>query len=702
MDSVPSNPKNATGHPGYVQPNFLCAVCRQAIGKYVNLLGGFRNPWRTIETVKQRRLELVEPAVRVELGSPEDIHQRAAKGCHLCTQIKSYLPSMGPLSDVESNVLWFVNTGSEYPIENERYFLVEFGFGNSSQHRRSTRFCLTRIEKEDSYWCRLLTPTEMKTFQVVMATTPSVDDAARLIRYWLQKCQDSHKECQHRGEILVPTRLINISNVAAIKIESFGLHYKSDLQYVTVSHCWGNGNFLKLTVANLADLERGIPLENLSAKFQNLVALAYSLGIHYVWIDTLCIIQEGDDYNDWRIESSRMASVYSNAVLNLAVVGSSENDLCFKSRQPLKDMPCILSSRNLEIKDSKEHLHYVEPVKAPRRLDLPLLRRGWVFQERYLCRRMVYLGAKRITWECLGATLDESDYFQFSTERRQKTVFYDWLLPLPHKSEFAKWLKQIPVLVQNISEPFNHEKFLEGWLNMVSLYTSTNLTRETDKLVAFSGIAQVVASENNLDYVAGMWVGEGLIVLKQLVWSCSEQSHRTTFLGAPSWSWPSLDGKMSLNWTSIRGPPYKWTSCAEFVKVQKTPPVHPNPVFGEVKSAILELRGRLLPIEYRAGVFHFLKLSDQPLAEPYGMHQDELLNDDQPEKIFWAFVLFCTQMWSESSQSPPGQNTFGLLLEPVEDEGGKLFKRHGTFQAQWGGNLWLEWGQLPIETFQLC
>ncbi|KAN0095064.1 Heterokaryon incompatibility protein (HET) domain containing protein [Hyaloscypha variabilis] len=546
----------------------------------------------------------------------------------------------------------------------------------------------------------------MKTFQVVIATTPSVDDAARLIRHWLQACQDLHEECRHRGKFLVPTRLINVSNVAAIKLKSFGLHYKSNLQYVTVSHCWGNGNFLKLTVANLADLERGIPLENLSAKFQGLVALAHSLGIHYVWIDTLCIIQEGDDYNDWRTESSRMASVYSNAVLNLAVVGSSEHDPCFKSRQPLEEIPCFLSSQNLKINDSNVNLHYVEPVKARKPLDLPLLRRGWVFQERYLCRRMVYLGAKRIIWECLGATWDESDYFTLSASKRhhRKMVYFERMLPSPLKSKFAHWLKQIPPLVKQMQDAFDpdaQDQFLEVWLGIVSLYTSTDLTRETDRLVAFSGIAQVVASENDLDYVAGMWIGEGLPVLKQLVWRCSERSHRTPFLGAPSWSWTSFGGQVSFHWMSLRNMG-RWVSCAEVVKVQKTLPVHPNPVFGEVKSAILELRGRLVPVEYRSGVFHFLKLSDQPDQEPYGMHQDNGLFHDQPERILWAFVLFCAEAYPWLRQSPPDQKTFGLLLEPVEDERGKLFKRHGTFQLRWGGKLWLQWGQLPIETFQLC
>jgi hypothetical protein len=92
--------------------------------------------------------------------------------------------------------------------------------------------------------------------------------------------------------------------------------------YLTLSYCWGKIKLFKLTRENLADLEIVIPDESLCQTFQDALYITRSLGYEYIWIDSLCIFQDSIEY--WRIESTKMCSVYSGSVLNLAASGAKD------------------------------------------------------------------------------------------------------------------------------------------------------------------------------------------------------------------------------------------------------------------------------------------------------------------------------------------------------------------------------------------
>ena len=89
-------------------------------------------------------------------------------------------------------------------------------------------------------------------------------------------------------------------------------------KYATLSHRWGSGRFLCLTGSNLGSLRTGMLLSVLSPTFQHAVAVTKQLGIRYLWIDSLCIVQ--DSKEDWRSESARMSSVYNHSTLTIAVL----------------------------------------------------------------------------------------------------------------------------------------------------------------------------------------------------------------------------------------------------------------------------------------------------------------------------------------------------------------------------------------------
>jgi hypothetical protein len=63
-------------------------------------------------------------------------------------------------------------------------------------------------------------------------------------------------------------------------------------------------------------MQAGIAFESLPALFQDAVVATRNLGIPYLWIDSICIIQ--DSKQDWEAESAKMGSVYRNAYVTIA------------------------------------------------------------------------------------------------------------------------------------------------------------------------------------------------------------------------------------------------------------------------------------------------------------------------------------------------------------------------------------------------
>ncbi|KAF1978655.1 hypothetical protein BU23DRAFT_421303, partial [Bimuria novae-zelandiae CBS 107.79] len=89
-----------------------------------------------------------------------------------------------------------------------------------------------------------------------------------------------------------------------------------DATYLTLSHRWSQGPVCKLVMDNLPDFRKDIPIRDLSITFQDAIEATNSLGFEYIWIDSLCIIQ--DSTHDWAAEVTQMAQIYENAACNLS------------------------------------------------------------------------------------------------------------------------------------------------------------------------------------------------------------------------------------------------------------------------------------------------------------------------------------------------------------------------------------------------
>ena len=117
-------------------------------------------------------------------------------------------------------------------------------------------------------------------------------DCIDFVRRQIQECEDYHKDCPGAIIPALPTRILDLGTYSTdIKlVQSEGLCGK----YAALSHCWGSPGHppTKTLSTNVEERMRRIKFGDLSTVFQEAVTATRSLGMQYIWIDALCIIQD--------------------------------------------------------------------------------------------------------------------------------------------------------------------------------------------------------------------------------------------------------------------------------------------------------------------------------------------------------------------------------------------------------------------------
>jgi hypothetical protein len=147
----------------------------------------------------------------------------------------------------------------------------------------------------------------------------------------LQQCTKTHQSCGFANKKPLPTRVIDVStHVKDVRL--YETQNESDY-YVSLSHCWGKARAITTTSETLVKNSQIITWDCLPKTFQDAVTIVRRLGLKYLWIDSLCIIQ--DDPEDWSRESGKMVAVYQNAYLTIAATKSADDDGgCFSMASP--------------------------------------------------------------------------------------------------------------------------------------------------------------------------------------------------------------------------------------------------------------------------------------------------------------------------------------------------------------------------------
>lgn len=121
---------------------------------------------------------------------------------------------------------------------------------------------------------------------------PGSDSCFELIQSWKTICERDHPKCKPPPSGVRPHRLVKIGSsnhgLSAILVEN----YPEGARYVALSHCWGSTNIFKTEASSLQHKKAGIAWADLPKTFQDAIIVTSKLGFEYIWIDSLCIVQD--------------------------------------------------------------------------------------------------------------------------------------------------------------------------------------------------------------------------------------------------------------------------------------------------------------------------------------------------------------------------------------------------------------------------
>jgi hypothetical protein len=148
---------------------------------------------------------------------------------------------------------------------------------------------------------------------------PLSESSLSVVRNWLQKCFNSHQDCA-KDQAYTPTRLIDVSGTDPFLVSLSG---SNKTKYTALSHCWGGKSTAITTLENIEDHLCLIPMNSMPQNFRDAIVVTKRLGIQYLWLDSLCIIQNSEE--DWLLQSSHMRSIYENAFLTISALDAVDS-----------------------------------------------------------------------------------------------------------------------------------------------------------------------------------------------------------------------------------------------------------------------------------------------------------------------------------------------------------------------------------------
>ena len=296
-------------------------------------------------------------------------------------------------------------------------------------------------------------------------------------------------------------------------------------QYLALSHMWGNPDLphLKLLVSNIADFQKSIPWHKLSSIYQEAIRATLALGYKYLWIDSLCIIQDSVDKADWNYEARLMATVYGNASCNLAFLFPEFTPI--KRSDPRDWNPCVLRDATpTEAGVSIQHTSRRSDDKEwLNQANWPLFTRAWTFQEYLLAPRTLLLGHRNLMFQCSKHFYDEL----LGPVTESPTISRDGT---PYRGRaMGKWRYFPKSLTENWDQEIEMSgltalKFATDWQACLNEYRMRDLTKAEDRIVAFAGVARAVGGLGCLTWLAGCWAEYFPLTL---LWYVDRKSART-------------------------------------------------------------------------------------------------------------------------------------------------------------------------------
>ena len=593
-------------------------------------------------------------------SSIKDLVHSFENGCPLCTRAwvdfhREYPDVTSAEAGLCTKGSWSQSSDARYndsPIDQLRLSVVCY----DTAHEPLRRVSLHQIE----FQLHMAESLQLSSSEQRPRNTASIDASQ-----WLHLCNTEHDCCTllprnfHR-----PPRLLHVVEDKVVLEDTDTLIPGGNvLKYATLSHCWGSeaNRPLCLGPASEGTLKQGIAISDLPPTFEHAAEITRKLGLEWLWIDSLCIIQDGPDkHADWTRHVAQMGAIYAGAYVNIAA-SVSRNSLggCFRERslglcQPIQgyvgDVPCVL------VEQSREHIK-----------DWVINCRAWVLQERLLSLRVLHYGATDVFFECprllasgnypFGMPWIDRETLRANTggSADQWTPF-DW-----RQRDESKW----------------KEPLLYRWRDICQWYSRCFITRAEDRLPALAGIAQAFNDDYAQgDYIAGYFATQ---LPRDLLWRLLPNGGRlkaSEHYVAPSWSWMSVDGQIDFSGSGI--------VTANVLRLEQVLMDSMSP-YGRLASASLYIEGW---VGHRTDHKAFSKKRCYFSPLQYRETIPEVTTslywdiDQHPKALQFSNSLLCV---TENEASPPVPMTiYGLILSTHDREGrccSPAYSRVGYFKA---------------------
>jgi hypothetical protein len=446
---------------------------------------------------------------------------------------------------------------------------------------------------------------------------------------------------------------------------------------------------LLTTTRNIDDRMRSISMNILPATFRDAVTITRNLGIRYIWIDSLCIIQNSKE--DWEHEAARMADVYKNSYVTIAAEssGNSHEGILKRRYNEFEPIEVPFNSQSHNIYTSM----YLRPVQDDWETSImgsksKLCSRAWVLQESMLAPRTLHYGSQQIFWECKSFSHAEGDVTPIPPSPRERE--WSW-------SRNKRFLSDVTSGSDERSTIAGKDVLYMRWNTILENYSSRKMTNLSDVFPALAGLA----SEFNLRlqdrYVAGLWKSD---LHRGLLWRVVEPETCKAAVPyrAPSWSWGSKVGQI----VGIRDADYIIGDYRAGLEAEVTlesrvdASAALNP-YGEVSKGVLKIRGRSISaahwpaFESKPWEHRFIQNPEDSegfLFRDFDIGMEETVAERREKGRVLCLVQIATWAWGESLED--GGAMHCLILESGDNGDTTFHTRVGVGQLYSYPKTWVE------------
>lgn len=445
------------------------------------------------------------------------------------------------------------------------------------------------------------------------------DACLSLAASWLKECRENHSDCHLGQNAPLPTRVIDVGQDATREPYLFETNGLTGEPYVALSYCWGFWEdhppmkTVKEDVpefglkANHEAHKQAIKYSNMPKTIQDAVTICRGLGIRYLWVDALCIIQH--DREEWERECGKMCQVYSCATLTIS---ATHSDGCTRGifapqeyGRQTKYVGKLADGRKVYMRPNIARFHNdCDPGQLSRAPSSPygetsgigrepLACRAWCMQESVLSNRLLHYTMDELVWEC-------------NTHQRCECGVYSGPVDLTDNRNVL--LRRPDMVGPAFQNPAILWRFM--WSQWVHIFTRRSITNTGDKLPALSGLAAKFSQVlqhclgHSPKYLAGLWDGEMLprglcwyVAIEAQSWATMENDFNSKYnpqrsekWRAPTWSFMSLDAPIQPHMT------FGFESAVQILEASAEPLDREADLFGSVlfESGKIVLRGRII------------------------------------------------------------------------------------------------------------